>query len=84
MVQLPRMRARLLCCRRNGEAAKRPRCDTARKNAKKSLTSGQRLSIIYERSEDSRWLLAVNPAEDINKILIVFVPLRPGMQRLSL
>ena len=42
------------------------------------------MSIIYERSEDSRWLLAVNPAEDINNILIVFVPLRLGMQRLSL
>ena len=27
---------------------------------------------------------AVNPAEDINIILIVFVPLRPWMQGLSL
>ena len=32
--------------------------------------------MLIQRSEDSRWLLAVNPAEDINIILIVFVSLR--------
>ena len=46
------------------------------KNQKKALTTGRVYCILVWRSEDSRWLLAVNPAEDINKILIVFVSLR--------
>jgi hypothetical protein len=33
---------------------------------KKALTKCVRLDIIYGRSKDSRWPMAVNPAEDIN------------------
>ena len=44
------------------------RAGKAAKNAKKRLTSAALWFILAERSEDSRWVLPVNPAEDINKL----------------
>ena len=55
-----------------------------RKTSKNLLTNGTKSTILFERSEDSRWGFPINPAEDINIILIVFVPLRLLMQRFSL
>lgn len=41
------------------------------------MTLQDKYCILFERSEDSRLPKGVNPAEDINNIiLIVFVPLR--------